>query len=230
MLLDEPLQRDITQLVLLREFRDEESLREFIVLLKKSDIEFILHDSASGFDASFAFNKTTRFWQIWVDQTQEEHARLISDQFDHEIIDQLTEDYYLFSFTNKELLDLLNHPEEWSSIDVLLAKKLLDREGIPIDSDEIASKIQLSKTASDKSESVPQYVIVAGYIFSVIGGAFGLAIALTLLFSKKTTSNGERIQRFDNATRNQAYLMLAVFVIVLIVTGGYFITLLVPQV
>lgn len=230
MLLDEPLQRDITQLVLLREFRDEESLREFIALLKKSDIEVILHDSASGFDASFAFNKTTRFWQIWVDQTQEEQARQVSDQFDHEIIDQLTEDYYLFSFSNKELLEVLNQPQEWSSIDVLLAKKLLDREGIPIDSVEIASKIQLAKTAADRSESVPQYVIVAGYVFSVISGAIGLAIALALLLSKKTTSDNQRIHRFDNATRNQAYIMIAVFLVAFILTGGYFITLLVPQV
>lgn len=229
MLLDEPVSETTPQLVLLREFRDEESLRELISLLKEAGIETFLHDSSSGFDVTFAYNKTTQFWQIWVDQSNEEKAKLICKQFDEEIVAQLTDDYYLFSFSNKELLDIINHPEAWSSVDLILAQKLLDKNGIPVDSEVVEHKIQLSKASSNESDSVPQYVITLGYVLSIIGGAFGLAIAMVLIFSKKTTSDGNRIHRFDKASRTSAYIMILVFLIVFVVSGGIFMNFLLPH-
>lgn len=229
MLLDEPVSETTPQLVLLREFRDEESLRELISLLQEVGIDTFLHDSSSGFDVTFAYNKTTQFWQIWVDQSNEEKAKLICKQFDEEIVAQLTDDYYLFSFSNKELLDIINHPEAWSSVDLMLAQKLLDKNGIPVDSEVVEHKIQLSKASLDESDSVPQYVITLGYVLSIIGGAFGLAIAMILIFSKKTTSDGNRIHRFDKASRTSAYIMILVFLIVFVISGGVFMNFLLPH-
>ena len=41
-------------------------------------------------------------------------------------------DYYLFSFTDTELLEIVTHPDEWGHLDYALAKKLLADRGKPL--------------------------------------------------------------------------------------------------
>ena len=56
--------------------------------------------------------------------------------------------------------------------------------------------------------------IIAGYLFSFLGGGIGIVIGYSLWTSKKTLPNGERIYSYNNADRKQGK---TIFIIGLIV-------------
>ncbi len=57
--------------------------------------------------------------------------------------------------------------------------------------------------------SASKGLIIAGYIFSLLGGAIGIAIAFDLLFGK-VTHNGEKIHKYNSESRRHGKIMLTV--------------------
>src|SRR5665213_1558027 len=45
---------------------------------------------------------------------------------------EIDKDYYLFAFTNDELMEVIIKADEWSAFDVVLARKLLAERGQPV--------------------------------------------------------------------------------------------------
>src|SRR4029078_2182719 len=56
-------------------------------------------------------------------------------------LDKIGDDYYLYSFSNNELLEIINKSDEWSKQDFFVAKKNLTERGLSISEKDI-SKIQ----------------------------------------------------------------------------------------
>lgn len=46
-------------------------------------------------------------------------------------------DYYLFSFQDFELIDILRKPDEWGLLDFVIARKILESRGITYSNDEL---------------------------------------------------------------------------------------------
>jgi hypothetical protein len=57
--------------------------------------------------------------------------RALEEHYEHQLKDVDT-DYYLFSFTDAELLDIVAKPDEWGHFDYVLARELLAERGLPI--------------------------------------------------------------------------------------------------
>ena len=51
-------------------------------------------------------------------------------------IEVIDDDYYLLSFSDDELIDVVSKSDEWNKFDVSLAKKLLKERGNEITNDE----------------------------------------------------------------------------------------------
>ena len=135
-------------------------------------------------------------------------------------LNDLDKDYYLFSFSDEELKEILYKQDEWSMHDYLLAKEILKERGI------IVSEIDLQKlnetrlaelARPEKEGKAWKY---AGYFFALFGGLFGVFIGLALWKSKKTLPNGDRVFIYDEGTRKSGktifYLAIIVFIISLI--------------
>jgi hypothetical protein len=58
------------------------------------------------------------------------HAAL-EEYYEHHLQD-IDPGYYLFSFTDLELLDIVAKPDEWGHFDYVLARELLAERGLPI--------------------------------------------------------------------------------------------------
>lgn len=117
------------------------------------------------------------------------------------MLDKIDKKYYLFSFTNDELYEILIKSDEWNPFDYKLAQKLLINRGEKVDAEMLDSLKKERLKVLAKPEQNQNSWIVAGYLFSFLGGGVGIIIGYSLWSSKKTLPNGERIYSYKSVDR-----------------------------
>ena len=126
----------------------------------------------------------------------------------------------MFDFTNDELYDVLLKYDEWSEFDYALAKKILIERGEKINQEILDSLKSERVNEMNKPEPSQKYWIIAGYIFSILGGFLGLIIGYFIWTSKKSLPNGEKIYSYSDSDRKNGkyifYIGLIIFPILFI--------------
>jgi hypothetical protein len=120
---------------------------------------------------------------------------------EEQAINEVEDDYYLFSFSDEELKDIVANADEWNAFDFALARKILKDRGIDISAAEIEKFRQYKLDALKKPDEPQTFWIVAGYFFAFFGTILGLFIGWFLSTHKKTLPNGERIYGYSESDR-----------------------------
>ncbi|WP_343538183.1 hypothetical protein [Flavobacterium mesophilum] len=153
-------------------------------------------------------------YEIKIDPINFEKAEAILEKATENILTEVDSDYYLLSFSDDELYDVLLKSDEWNVFDYKLAQKILKERGKNIDSEMLAflKKERLQTLA--KPEEPQKSWINIGYIFSFLGGALGIVIGYLLWTSKKTLPNGQRIYSYNEADRKHGKTIFIIGAIV----------------
>jgi hypothetical protein len=188
--------------------------KELETLLNKNNVKTIITDNIAPVDITFTGNTLQNQYEVKIDFADFEKAEAILEKDAENILDEIDKDYYLLSFTNEELYEVLLKSDEWSLFDFKLAQRILTNRGKTIDLEMITSlkKDRLKILAQPEENQKPW--IIAGYLFALLGGAIGILIGYSLWTSKKTLPNGERIYSYNNADRNSGK---TIFIIGLII-------------
>lgn len=133
-------------------------------------------------------------------------------------ISLLENDYYLFGFSNNELLEIIHKPDEWSRQDFLIARKILDDRGINIDDIAINSIKKERIRELGVQERGDIFWIAIGYLIAIIGGLLSLVIALPFVLSRKTLPDGRRMFIYDTVTRRHGRNMLIIAGVVILLS------------
>ncbi|WP_026728252.1 hypothetical protein [Flavobacterium denitrificans] len=176
--------------------------KEVEMLLNKNNIKTVLADNIAPVDITFSGSTLQNQYEIKIDPADFAKAQEILEKDTESLLNQVDKDYYLLSFSNEELYDVLLKSDEWNVFDYKLAQKLLTERGKNIDPDMLASlkKERLKILAKPEENQKPW--IMAGYLFSLLGGGIGIVIGYSLWTSKKTLPNGERVYSYNDADRN----------------------------
>lgn len=208
-------------------------LKEFVELLQANNIPYEIEDDVQLLDASFANPNHHRDYRIKLQSSDFEHVDELRNTLALSELDQVNPDYYLFDFTDEELIDLISKQDEWSPFDFQLAQKILKERGKEVSSqkmDELRdSRIKELATAEKHSVSG----IISGYMLTALGGVLsfviygyistllvliGLIIGGYIVSSKKTLPNGERIFTYGDSDRKQGKIILIIGVPMLIIS------------
>lgn len=185
--------------------------------LKEQHIEYLIENEVPVFDVSFANNSIEPTIQLKVRPADFPRAHATLEAYYQAQLQDVDPDYYLFSFTDKELLDIVSKPDEWGHFDYALAKKLLTERGIPITSDAADALKEQRLQELSKPERSSVNWILAGYCFAIFGGFPGLFIGYFLRYFKKTLPNGERIYVYPEAERKHGKRILVISAISFII-------------
>ncbi|WP_289663622.1 hypothetical protein [Flavobacterium panacagri] len=205
----------IENFIAFRSFPTLTQAKELETLLKENNIGTILADNLPPVDITFSGNTLQNQYEVKIDASDFEKAELILEKETENLLETVDPDYYLLSFTNEELYEILLNSDEWNVFDYKLAQKLLTERGKTIDGDMLASlkKERLKILAKPEENQKPW--IIAGYIFSLLGGGIGIVIGYSLWKSKKTLPNGERVYSYSEEDRKHGktifYISLIVF-------------------
>lgn len=201
-----------------RRFSNAEDAEDLAALLKQQNISYQVEDASTAFDGSaFGHAPLEKQMNIKIKSSEFEIAeKLLLDRADVDL-GSVPEDYYLFSFSNEELIEILMKPDEWGDIDHQLSKKILKDRGKPVDEEFIQTLKKKRNEELSKPERKQKAWVRAGYIFALLGGLIGVFIGWHLYTFKKTLPNGQRVYGYIESDRKHGKTIMVIGVIFFVI-------------
>lgn len=214
------------ELITFRTFDDLALAQDIAATLKQNDIPYELKTFAPKIDIATMTSAAKRY-AIMAFAEDFETINNTLEQAELTNIKSVDKDYYLFDFTDSELLEVLGKADEWSAFDVVLARKILADRGKGMNAERISSIREERIKKLKQPEPSPTLWIFLGYVFALMGGIIGVFIGRHLHAHKKTLPNGEMVfaysERDRKHGRNMFYIATVLFVLGLFfgIMGGF---------
>lgn len=190
-----------------RHFRTIEESAELTTILNENSIEYIIEEESASVDVTFTGNLEVEF-HVKLHQEDFEKVNELMEKEAAEIVDQIDSSYYLYQFTNEELFEILEKPDEWNELDYSLAKKIIKQRGVSISDEEVTGLKLLRNDELAQPEKASSFLIFMGYAFAIAGGLLGIFIGYYIYSTHKILDDGERVPCFEQSSRVKGKLML----------------------
>lgn len=190
------------EFVTYRKYANKESAIYVVNLLKKNDIANEYIENKSTLDSSFSSVLLNDF-EVKIAQEDFIKADEVILLDTENYLKTLPQDYYLFSFSNEELKEIIKKKDEWNDLDYALAVNLLKSRGAEMTKDEILDMHNKRIEELRQPDRSSSKWIDLGYVFAILGGFLGFVIGYLLLTQKKTLPNGERV--FANSLEDRKH-------------------------
>lgn len=198
------------EFITFQRFSDKNRAEKLTNLLDKNKIEFRFEDNSSSLDSSFGGGGFTNEYVVKLRKEDFEKANhaLIEDSISD--LDSIDKGYYLFSFTDDELRDIIAHEDEWNKFDFLLAQKLLNERGIEISTQEMETLRENRLEELAKPEKTDKLALTLGYLFALMGGFIGILIGWYIKSNKKTLPNGDQVYTYSKTDRGHGNAIMGI--------------------
>lgn len=105
--------------------REAKALQQFLI---ENGIECLFADTSPGIGSAMTGDYGKEY-EVQLKPEQFEAADKLLESYAESMMGSLPEDYYLLSFTDEELYEVVLKHDEWSEFDYVLARKLLAERG-----------------------------------------------------------------------------------------------------
>lgn len=196
------------EFITFEKFNHKDSANELIKLIEKKNIEYFLENNSLSFDPTFANNGFGTEYCLKIKKKDFDRVNEILFEKSEKEINEIEKDYYLFTFSDDELIEVISKSDEWNAFDVSLAKKLLNEKGIDISSERIEKIKEQRLLELSKPEKNHVGFLIFGYISALFGGLWAFFIGWHLLTYKKTLPDGNRIYAYSKDDRKHGNRIL----------------------
>ncbi|RAJ02639.1 hypothetical protein LX64_03659 [Chitinophaga skermanii] len=189
-------------------------------LLEMHGIQSIKKGNAPLLDSNFIGQNFDNAFILQLSPADFTKANEVLQTAAQALLNEVEDDYYLLSFTNEELLDVVRNQDEWGEFDYVLALKLLGERGVSLSSENMDSIQKMRYEKLTKPVATPVAWLIASYLavicspillrYAVIYWIPMVAIvsALYILFGKKTLPDGQKIYPYTQQTRTHAIIII----------------------
>lgn len=204
------------QYVAYRKFLTEEEAEPMAELFKLHNIKYTLEKFKPMLGYPYVFSRPEGV-ELKISPEQFQAADKLLEEEAAKVISQLPSDYYLFSFSDDELYEVLEKPFDWTEEDTLLAQHLLSERGQPVSAEDIYKMKQECLEELRKPNKAETGMVTIGFAAAFMGGIVGVIIGYIVNSGKKALPNGEQVYTYDAKTRENGRLMFYTGIIMLIV-------------
>lgn len=197
-------------------FNNEQQALNTILFLEENQIDVELENERKYFDISYSFNKFNADIKLKIKGQEFEKANGIIDDYFQKQIHLIDNDYFIYKFTNEELIEVVKNKDNWGHLNYLLAKDLLSKNNIIIPDNLLEEHHQKNIQTKSIPKNASTFLLLLGYTSSILIYAlpilplFALAIIIGGFFAflTKTLSNGQSVFYFSNTTKQHGYFIL----------------------
>jgi hypothetical protein len=143
-------------LLTFQKFNDKQAALDLAALLKKGNIAFELVDNTAGTDVSFGNKNLAYAYSIKIDANDFSKANDLIQKNVQVQVDAVDKDYFLFNFSNQELVEVIQKKDEWGPFNVLLAQKIMKDRGNEIKPEEVEKLNKQENRRTNKTRSQPK--------------------------------------------------------------------------
>jgi hypothetical protein len=184
-----------------QQFYHEDQARDVAATLQQHQLHAELVDYKSLYNRVYLQEPVEPTIVLKIRAADFSRANKIMAVYYDKLLQDIDPGYYLFGFTNAELLEIVHKPHEWSILDQQLAKKLLNERGIELTAATAAAKEQQHIEKLARQEPVGPGWLLTGYAMAILGGFIGIFFGLALYCGKKTLPDGRRMYVYNKADR-----------------------------
>ena len=199
----------------IKKFDDEFSFKNFTQILEKNNIPYQTEVFRDRINPVTMVRLNPEF-NVRVHLDKFELVNDILQKLANQELDQIDKSYFMFDFSNGELMEILEKPDEWAAINVQLAKKILKERGIEIDEEKVKSLKKLRIEELKKPEENSKINLWLGYFSAFCGGVLGIFIGWDLMNSMKVLPDGEKVFSYDEKDRSHGFKMAVLGTMMLI--------------
>ena len=199
------------------EYFNEADLDAITAFLETKNISFEVEKQSAVFDRVYFGEPTKPLFFLKVKADQVDHVNQLLKEEAANNLHKLPADYYLFQFTNEELINLLKEPTEWSQTDQVLAEKLLKERGVQENTVPLEADI-----ATVMPERLKSRMLWAGYGFAFGFPLLAIVVGIGIIVTKKRLPDGTRAPLLDKWSHNHGFAMAALGIVVLATYTAYF--------
>jgi hypothetical protein len=191
--------------ITIKKFNTSEEASTVLELLEKNNIEYTIEKEKDSNvqDTVFAGNTYNSNLHIKVKSEDFEKADELLKDVEEINVERLDKDYYLFSFSDDELIEILQNPDEWSYNDYLWAQEILKQRGKEVDTTTLANWKQKRLEFLSQPIKISGNFILFAYIFCLLGGIIGYFMGNYLCNSQKILPNGQQILTYNEESRQK---------------------------
>jgi hypothetical protein len=195
-------------------FFDTGEAEPVLAVLKEKDIPFKFSKVKQRIDTVITGTRSDDLYQLRIPSDRFEEVNRLLESVTQVDLNEIDKDYYLFSFSDDELKDILLKADEWSPRDYVLARKLLQQKGIPVSDNDLAlyKKQRLEELA--KPEELKMGWRLLMYAFTFTGGLIGIFMGLAAWQSKKTLPDGSKVYTYNKKSRQLALFIMIVSAVI----------------
>lgn len=205
-----------------KKFNNKNSAEKFRQLLETEKVDYTLENNSLSLDATITGNDFGTEFCVKIKKDDFEKIDEILLKKSEEDIHEIPDNYYLLSFSEEELVDVIAKSDEWSTFDVALAKKMLKEKGKEVTKEEIDSIKNKRLIELAKPEKSQKTYIIAGYILAILGGWLSIFIGWHLLTYKKTLPNGHKVYAYSENDRKEGNRIFILGIIFMVIWSFYF--------
>ena len=119
-------------------FQSKDEFNDFVLLLNEHHINFETEDYPINFISDIRNDRFSHEYIVKLKPEDFPVADKIQEELALEQLDNIPSDYYLFDFTDDELIDVLEKKDEWNKLDYVLAQEILKQRGITVSDKELS--------------------------------------------------------------------------------------------
>jgi hypothetical protein len=206
------------QYLTFKTFPDSNTAQDFATVLQQADIPYTIEEDAVVFDPSYANNQFNKDYHLKVRPQDFGSANQVLDDYYKAQLDKVEKDYYLFSFTDEELQEILAKPDEWGHFDYQLAKKLLAERGKEVRPEQTQKLWNRRVEELAAPEGVKSSSIVINYFVAFFFFPVGLFIGWHWMSAKKTLPDGERVLMYSYHVQQHGMRIFVIAIVMLILS------------
>lgn len=203
-------------------FLNEKEAAPIIGVLKENGVNYKIETLKEPLDATIAGEIVQNKIFLLLQSQDFPRANEVLDNAILTNLSTLDDDYYLFSFSDEELNDIIQKPDEWSRQDFLIARKILAERGVNMSDEKINTLKSDRLKELSRQEVGDKWWIIIGYLLALVGGIMAIIIALPFILGKKTLPDGSRIFIYSSKTREHGKIILVVTGLVIITNALFF--------
>jgi len=208
----------IDQFETFQSYNDIELVNQIAEKLQLKNIEFIIDKSKPLLDSSLVDTSFERNIHIKLRRKDFQDGHKALEDFYKTQLDDIDADYYLLSFSNDELNEIISKPDEWGYFDYQLAQKLLKDRGHEIDAKDLNELKENRIKELAQPEKASRLLIFFGYCFIPFGIIIGFFIGHHLFYSKRTLPNGQIVFSYRKSDRKHGDRIMVVAGVIFILS------------
>jgi hypothetical protein len=195
-------------------FLKREDVDPFENILIENQIKFNIIETKKPVAKTTISDTITEYWLRISESDFEKVDKLVENDM---LAEKIAQDHYLNDFSNEELIEIIEHFDEWNKADLIKARIILKERGKNISDEEIQLMKEQRIVELGKPETAKRGWIIAGYLFAFLGGFIAIVIGVSISNSKKNLPNGKKVYCFDEKSRRHAKYILLLGILIIIV-------------